>query len=131
MDEAAVRPDDGVKYYTYILLYVDDCFCIHHDVVVALQAFNKYFQMMPGSIWDPDIYLGANSRKVVWTMVSVPGLQTQASIFRMMLPKVEQYLALHYQERRLNFWSMAKWICFRMDETPELDDELAKYPVSR
>jgi hypothetical protein len=25
------RPDDGVKYWTYILIYVDDILCVHHD----------------------------------------------------------------------------------------------------
>ena len=26
-----VRPDDGFRYYTYVLLYVDDFLSIHHD----------------------------------------------------------------------------------------------------
>lgn len=28
--KAEKRPDDGFEYYSYILLYVDDCLCIHH-----------------------------------------------------------------------------------------------------
>ena len=26
-----IRPDDGVKYYSYLLCYVDDIICIHHN----------------------------------------------------------------------------------------------------
>jgi hypothetical protein len=25
------RPDDGVLYWAYILIYLDDIFCVHHD----------------------------------------------------------------------------------------------------
>jgi len=53
-----VRPDDGFKYFAYILLYVDDCLCIHHDAVTVWQGLNKFFQMKPGSIGDPDNLFG-------------------------------------------------------------------------
>ena len=55
----ATRPDDGFKYYEYVLLYVDDCLAISHDAISVLKQLDKYFQMKPGSIGDPDIYLGA------------------------------------------------------------------------
>jgi Reverse transcriptase (RNA-dependent DNA polymerase) len=29
------RPDDGFEYYCYVLLYVDDILCIHHDAVAC------------------------------------------------------------------------------------------------
>jgi hypothetical protein len=29
--KAMDRPEDGFKYYGYVLLYVDDCLCINHD----------------------------------------------------------------------------------------------------
>ena len=59
-----VRPDDGFRYWAYILLYVDDCLAIHHDATSALEQLDKYFQMKPGSIGDPNFYLGAKLRKV-------------------------------------------------------------------
>jgi hypothetical protein len=59
------RPDDGHKYYAYMLLYVDDCLCIHHDGVSALKELDHYFKMKKGSIGNPDIYLGAKLKEMV------------------------------------------------------------------
>ena len=50
---------DGTTYYGYILLlYVDDALCINHDAQVELEKLDRFFKMKPGSIGDPDIYLG-------------------------------------------------------------------------
>ena len=59
-----VRPEDGFEYYAYILLYVDDCLTIHHDAIGVLNELDYYFKLKPGSIGDPDIYLGAKLRKI-------------------------------------------------------------------
>ena len=80
-----VRPDDGEKYYSYMLLYVDDCLCIHHDAETALQQLDKYFQMKPGTIGDPDIYLGGKLRKVqlnngVWAWGMSPSKYVQDAV---------------------------------------------------
>jgi hypothetical protein len=58
-----VRPDDGFKYYAYMLCYVDDILSIHHDAMTALNELDYYFKMKPGSIGDPDIYLGGKLRE--------------------------------------------------------------------
>ena len=50
---------DGTKYYGYMLLYVDDAMCINHDATAELLKLDAHFKMKPGSIGDPDIYLGA------------------------------------------------------------------------
>ncbi len=34
--KAETRPDDSVLYYAYILCYVDDILCIHHDALSVL-----------------------------------------------------------------------------------------------
>ena len=57
------RLDDNVPYYAYVLLYVDDCMAISHDATTTLQEIDKFFQMKPGSIGDPDIYLGGRLRR--------------------------------------------------------------------
>ena len=59
-----VRPEDNFKYYAYMLLYVDACLVIHHDVEMTLTELDHYFAMKKGSIRDPDIYLGAKLRAV-------------------------------------------------------------------
>jgi hypothetical protein len=62
--KAEVRPEDGFRYYSYILIYVDDCLAIHHNAIGVLNELDYYFKMKPGSIGDPDIYLGAKLRVV-------------------------------------------------------------------
>jgi hypothetical protein len=54
MYKAETRPDDNFRYYVYILLYVDDILCVHHDPMTVPNLINGY--MLVG---DPDIYLGA------------------------------------------------------------------------
>ena len=43
-----VQPDDGFKYYAYILLYVNDCLTIHHDTEMLLHQLDHYFMMKKG-----------------------------------------------------------------------------------
>ena len=52
------RPDDNVPYYVYVFLYVNDCMAISHNATATLQEIDKFFQMKPGSIGNPDFYLG-------------------------------------------------------------------------
>jgi hypothetical protein len=58
------RPDDGFKYYSYILLYVDDILVINHDAIALIQEIDKFFKMKSGSIGDPDIYLRAKLQEM-------------------------------------------------------------------
>ena len=60
--KAETRPD-GFEYYAYMLLYVDDCLCVHHDGEAVLNELDNYFKMKDGSIGDPDMYLGTKLRK--------------------------------------------------------------------
>ena len=59
-----IRPSDNVKYYAYVLCYVDDILVIHHNSLSVLERLDKYFQLKEGSVGDPDVYLGAKIRKV-------------------------------------------------------------------
>jgi hypothetical protein len=61
--KAETRPD-GFKYYSYVLCYVDDVLCVHHDSMQILLNIGKRFPLKKGSVGDPDIYLGAKLRKV-------------------------------------------------------------------
>jgi acyl-CoA thioesterase len=38
--KAETRPDDGVSYWDYILIYVDDILCVHHDNI-SLRGLRK------------------------------------------------------------------------------------------
>ena len=41
--KAYVRKEDNYKYYSYVLLYVDDCFCIHCSAEEELNKIDKFF----------------------------------------------------------------------------------------
>jgi Reverse transcriptase (RNA-dependent DNA polymerase) len=49
---------DGMAYYAYVLIYVDDILVIHYDAMTALLEINKFFTIKKESMGDPDIYLG-------------------------------------------------------------------------
>ena len=52
------------KYYEYILLYTDDVLCISENSEDILRDTRKYFELKPGSVGSPKIYLGGRVRKV-------------------------------------------------------------------
>ena len=125
-----IRPDDGFKYYAYILLYVDDCLCIHHDAEKQLQQLDKFFPMKPGSIGDPDIYLGAKLRKVTldngvesWSLS--PSKYVQEAV-----RNAETYLAENFGGQKLPKRATAPMptdYVAELDDTPELNPTLASY----
>ena len=51
------RPEDKQEYYSYILCYVNDILCIHHDPNDLLNKLNGYVLLKPGSNGSPDMYL--------------------------------------------------------------------------
>ena len=61
--KAETRPNDDTRYYAYILVYVDDILCIHHDAMSVLDRINECLPLKPQSMGDPDIYLGAKLRE--------------------------------------------------------------------
>jgi hypothetical protein len=63
--KAETHPDDGVLYWAYILIYVDEIFCVHHDPGNPLVKLDEYFKMKEGSIQFPTFYLGAKMKKTV------------------------------------------------------------------
>jgi hypothetical protein len=43
-------PDEGVLYSAYIMIYVDDILCVHHDPGAPLEKLDEYFKMKEGCI---------------------------------------------------------------------------------
>eukprot|EP00957_Ditylum_brightwellii_P045915 3483084-Ditylum_brightwellii.AAC.1 len=58
------RLRDGFKYYVYVLLYIDDVLCIHHDANKALKEIDNFFIIKKASIGDLSIYLCAKVCKI-------------------------------------------------------------------
>ena len=124
------RPSDGFKYYAYVLLYVDDCLCIHHDAETQLEQLDKYFPMKPGSIGDPDIYLGSKIRKVnlengVEAWANSPSKYVQEAV-----RNTEIFLGEKFGGQKLSKRATAPWptnYAAELDTSKELDTELASY----
>ena len=131
-----VRPDDGFEYYAYLLLYVDDCLAINHDATGALEELDKFFSMKPGSIGDPDIYLGAKLRRVqldngVFAWGLSPSKYVQEAV-----RNVEEYLDKNFGGRKLTRKSVrSPWVntdySAETDDSPELGPDLASYYQSQ
>ena len=49
-----IRPEDGVKYYSYLFCYVDDILCIHHNADAMLEWLHKSFPHQQG-FSNPDM----------------------------------------------------------------------------
>jgi hypothetical protein len=52
-----------MHYYAYILCYVDDILCIHHDPMSVMNKIHGYLPLKPSSVGDPDIYLGTKLKQ--------------------------------------------------------------------
>jgi hypothetical protein len=61
--KAKTQPDNYVRYYAYMLCYVDNILCIHHDAMSVLTQINNYLPLKLSSVGDPDIYLGAKLKE--------------------------------------------------------------------
>jgi hypothetical protein len=80
--KAETRPDDGVSYWAYILVSVDDILCVHHDPGAPFATLDEYFKMKEGSIQVPTFYLSVKLNKnvlpngvVAWDMISSNDVQ--------------------------------------------------------
>ena len=63
-----IIPEDGINYYSYILYYVGDILCIHHNADSVLEQLHKSFPLIPG-FGKPNIYLGTAKDQVTqWCM---------------------------------------------------------------
>jgi len=100
-------------------LYVDDVLIVHHDATDVLLRLHKYFKTRPGSIGDPDVYLGATIKQMhlangVMAWASSPLKYVQA-----LVDAVTKYLTNLGDKR----WSMPKKAAnpFPGDYEPELD----------
>ena len=77
--------NDGAEYYLFILYYVDDIMVFHHDSRPDLDHIDQLMKLKEGSVGDPDIYLGANLKKVqmsndVWCWSLSPSKYVQEAV---------------------------------------------------
>jgi hypothetical protein len=95
----AIKPG-GLKYWEYILCYVDDILVISHDPKSAMDKISQYVQFKPDSVQAPEHYLGAD---ILWHTIQDGNLDTPMKQVWAMSPQeyikraiqeVEQELAL-------------------------------------
>jgi hypothetical protein len=91
--KAETRPDDGVLYWAYILIYVDDILCVHHDPGSPMEKMDEYFKMKEGSIQVTTLYLGAKLKKTVLTNGVVVWGMSSSKYVQSSVQNVKEYLA--------------------------------------
>ncbi len=121
-----VQPETGVLYYSYILIYVDDIVCIHHDSMPMLDKLNQYFTLKPSLVGNPSIYLGAKLKLIqmsngVWAWGMSPSKHIKEAF-----SNCKKHLKLNYDS-----WFVLPTQAanpFLVGYEPELDDTPAFDP---
>jgi Reverse transcriptase (RNA-dependent DNA polymerase) len=108
---------NGMEYYAYVLIYVDDILVIHHDAMAALLEINKFFTIKKESMGDPDIYLGCKLRKYTLPNGQEAWLQSPSKYIEEVVRKAGEYFE---QEYNLSFPKKVT-SPFSPDYRPELD----------
>ena len=57
--------DDNKEYYAYLIVYVDDVLCVHHQPKQVMDVIGETFRLKNGIDTNPSNYLGADIR--AWT----------------------------------------------------------------
>jgi hypothetical protein len=99
--KAETRPDEGVLYWAYILIYVDDILCVHHDPGAPLEKLDGYFKMNEGSIQVPTFYLGTKLKKTVLPNGVVAWGMSSSKYVHSAVQNVQEYLAALHGDQKL------------------------------
>jgi hypothetical protein len=117
---AETRPADNFRYYAYILCYVDDILCVHHDPMSVLNLINGYMPLKPSLVGDPDIYLGAKLKMTrlengIWAWGLSPSKYVAQAV---------KNCAKHLTDKLNNCFHLPQWADnpFPYDYCPELLD---------
>lgn len=52
--------DKGFTYWSYMLVYVDDCFAVHHDPAPIMEDLKSRYNLKNDVYGEPAQYLGTN-----------------------------------------------------------------------
>jgi hypothetical protein len=132
--KAETRPDDGVLYWAYILIYVDDILCVHYDPGSPLVNMDEYFNMKEGSIQVPTFYLGAKPKKTVLPNGVVAWGMSSSKYVHYAVQNVKEYLAVLPGDHMLVNKASGPFeggYKPELDESPELDPTRANFYQSQ
>jgi hypothetical protein len=132
--KAGTRPDDGVLYWAYILIYVYDILCVHHAPGSPLAKLDEYFKMKEGSIQIPTFYLGTKLKKTVISIVVVAWGTSYSNYVQYAVQNVKENLAaLPFDQMLVKKASIPFSGGYKpeLDESPELDPTRANFYQSQ
>jgi hypothetical protein len=126
---------DGFKYWSYILVYMDDILIMDHEPKVAMDYLALCNTLKPGSIKEPDTYLGAqvskhyisgakNPDKPCWAMSSEKYVKQAIVDAETKLKKVDQCLLTRVMT------SLSQGYRPELDQSQELDVKHGQYHQS-
>ena len=130
-----MRPNkkpNGDEYWEYVLVYVDDILCVSHDPQSIMDYLASKYTLKPGSVKEPDTYLGATIKKfyiqgsddpakVRWSMSS-------DEYVKRALAEVERELqAVGERLKTKAATPLSAGYRPEIDVTPELDPKRANY----
>jgi hypothetical protein len=99
--KAETRPNDGVRYWAYILIYVYDILCVHHDPGTPLAKLDEYFKMKEGSIQVPTFYLGTKLKNTVLPNGVIAWGMSSSKYVQSAVQNVQEYLVALPGDRKL------------------------------
>ena len=125
------KKNNELKYYMYVLIYVDDVLVIGDDLEEVLKLVDKYFGLKPGSLADPNIYMGARVKLMALPNGFMEWLLSPSKYVQEAVNIVETYvkdkLREHWKIPKTSVNSFPIGYETTEDVTPELDPELALY----
>jgi hypothetical protein len=122
--KAESRPDDGVLYWAYILIYADDILCVHHNPGAPLVKLDEYFKMKERSIQVPTFYLGVKVKNTVLPNCVVAWGMSSSKYIQSVVQNIQEYLAALPGDQKLQKKASGQFAGGYkpdLDETPELD----------
>ena len=124
------HPEDGEKYYRYILLYSDDILSIGANAAQELKKLDHYFQMKPGSIGDPDIYLGTKLKPVKLPNGVIAWGMSSSKYVQEAIANVDRYLASNHIGKQMKRKVKSTWPSgyeAELDTSEELKEREASF----
>ena len=108
---------DGIRYYEYLLVYVDDILCISHDTVAMMDELAARYCLKNGSVGPPERYLGADTKITQATSGLECWAMSSDSYVREAVKVVEQF---HDSDGKK--WKKPMMLFPRLNYQLELDD---------
>ena len=126
-----VKPD-GFKYWSYVLVYTDDILALDHEPKVVMDYLASRYTLKPGSVKEPDQYLGSQISKAYidgaedpekprWAMSSEKYVKQAVTDVEQELAEVDQCLPTRVST------PLSQGYRPELDQSRELDSKRGQY----